>query len=113
MGTAENDTERHSTGDQIIDEWEQLVKNTECELIEKKLTLCNRAVEWWNEEVKEAMTVRPEACATFTSKEIKPYQVLGGVCHGYKNREGDGRGVEERGYGRTKYIKQAKISMVG
>ena len=63
IGTTENDTKRDSAGDRIIRGWKQLVKNTANEVIGKKLIICNRAVKWWDEEVKEAMTVRREAYA--------------------------------------------------
>ena len=69
IGTTENVTERDSAGDRIIKEWEHLIKNTASKVIGKKLIICNRAVKWWEEEVKEAIRVRREACARYTSSK--------------------------------------------
>ena len=44
--------ERNRAGAKIIEGWEQLVKDTACKVIGKKLILCNKAVKWWDEEVK-------------------------------------------------------------
>ena len=55
IGTTENDTERDSGGDRIIEGWEQLVKNTARKVIGKEFITCNRAVQWWDEEVQEAI----------------------------------------------------------
>ena len=49
IGTTENDTERDSAGDRIIEGWEQLVKNTASKVIGKKLIIYNRAVKWWDQ----------------------------------------------------------------
>ena len=46
--------------------WEQLVKTTASKLIGKKLIVCNRAVKWWDDEVKEAIRVRREAHARYS-----------------------------------------------
>ena len=43
------------------------VKNTECRVLGNKLIICNRAVIWRDEEVKEAIRVRREAYARYTS----------------------------------------------
>ena len=37
-----------------------MVKDTACKVIGKKLILCNKAVKWWDEEVKETIRVRRE-----------------------------------------------------
>ena len=50
--------ERNGAGAKIIEEWEQLVKDTACKVVGKKLIICNRAVKWWSEEVKEAIRVK-------------------------------------------------------
>ena len=64
--TAKNDVEGDNAGARIIEGWEQLVKTTACKVIEKELIVCNRAVKWWDEEVKEAIRVRREAHARYT-----------------------------------------------
>ena len=71
IGTTENDVERDSAGDRIIEEWEQLVdvKNTASRVIGKKLIIRNRAAKRWDEEVKEAIRARREACARYPSKK--------------------------------------------
>ena len=68
-GTKENDTERDSAGDSIIEGWEQLVKTMASKVIGKKLILCNRAVKWWDEEVNKASRVRKETYARYTSNK--------------------------------------------
>ena len=68
-GTRENDTELASAGDRIIEGREELVKNTTNVVIAKKLKTCKRAVKWWDEEVTEAITVRREAYARYTSNK--------------------------------------------
>ena len=56
IGKTRNDIERDDAGARIIIEgWEQLVKTTASKVIGKKLIVCNRAVKWWDEEVKEAI----------------------------------------------------------
>ena len=46
-----------------------MVKDTTCKLIGKKLILCNRAVKWWDEEVKEAIRVRREIHTRYLSSK--------------------------------------------
>ena len=58
VGTTKNDMERDSAGARIIEGLEQLVKTTACKVMGKKLTLPNIPVNWWDEEVKEAMRVQ-------------------------------------------------------
>ena len=69
MGTTRNDIERDGAGARIIEGWEQLVKTTASKVIGKKLIVCNRAVKWWDEEVKEAITSRRKARARYTSSK--------------------------------------------
>ena len=69
IGTTENDVERDSAGARIIEGWEQLVKTTASKVIGKKLIICNRAVKWWDEEVKEAIKVRREIHARYSSSK--------------------------------------------
>ena len=47
IGTTENDTERDSAGDRVIEGWEQLVKNTTSRVLGKKVIICNRAVKYF------------------------------------------------------------------
>ena len=47
-----------------------MVKTTSSKVIGNKLIVCNRAVKWWDEEVKEAITVRRKARARYTSSKI-------------------------------------------
>ena len=54
IGTTSNDIERDDAGARIIEGWEKLVNTTASKVIGKKLIVCNRAVKWWDEEVKEA-----------------------------------------------------------
>ena len=44
VGTVGTEMERNRTGAKIIEGWEQLVKDTACKVIGKKLILCNKAV---------------------------------------------------------------------
>ena len=46
-----------------------MVKNTASEVIGKMLIICNRAVKWWDEEVKKATRVRREGYARYTSNK--------------------------------------------
>ena len=46
-----------------------MVKTTASKVIGKKLIACNRAVKWWDEELKEAIRVRREAHARCTSRK--------------------------------------------
>ena len=39
----------------MIEGWEQLVKTTATKAIGEKMIVCNRAVKWWDGEVKEAI----------------------------------------------------------
>ena len=66
LGKRKNDIERDNAGARIIEGWEQMVKTTASEVIQKKLIVCNRAVKWWDEEVKEATRVTREAHARYT-----------------------------------------------
>ena len=51
-----------------LEGWEQqLVKTTAIKVIRKKLIICNRAVKWWDDEVKEARRIRREAQARYIS----------------------------------------------
>ena len=52
--------ESESAGARGIQGWEQLVKTTASKVIGKKLIVCNRAVKWWDEEVKEVTRPRRE-----------------------------------------------------
>ena len=38
-----------------------MVKTTASKVLGNKLIVCNKAVKWWDEEVKEAIRVRREA----------------------------------------------------
>ena len=58
VGPVDTEKERDRAGAKIIEGWEQLVKNTASKVVGKKLIVCNRAVKWWDEEVKEAVRVR-------------------------------------------------------
>ena len=69
IGTTEKDAERAGAGDWIIEGWEQLVKNTARKVNGNKLIICNRAVTLWDKEVKEAIRVRREAYARYTSNK--------------------------------------------
>ena len=69
IGTTKNNLERDSAGARIIEGWEQLVKTTASKVIGKKLIICNRAVKWWDEEVKEAIRVRRKVHARYTSSK--------------------------------------------
>ena len=42
-----------------------MVKTTASKVIGKKLIVCNKAVKWWDDEVKEAIRVRREAHARY------------------------------------------------
>ena len=46
-----------------------MVKDTACKVIGKKLILRNKAVKWWDEEVKEAIRVRRETHTKCLSSE--------------------------------------------
>ena len=48
-----------------------MVKNTACKVVGKKLIVCNRAVKWWDEEVKEAVRVRREAHVRCISSKLR------------------------------------------
>ena len=67
IGTTRNDLERDYAGGSIIEGWEKMVKTTARKVIGKKWIVCNRAVKWWEEEVKEATTVRRKAHTRYTS----------------------------------------------
>ena len=69
VGTVGTEMERNRAGAKIIEGWEQLVKDTACKVIGKKLILCNKAVKWWDEEVKEAIRVRRETHTKCLSSE--------------------------------------------
>ena len=69
VGTIGTEMERIRAGAKIIEGWEQLVKDTACKVIGKKLILCNKAVKWWDEEVKEAIRVRRETHTKCLSSE--------------------------------------------
>ena len=60
VGPVDTEMERNRAGANILEGWEQLVKNTASKVVGKKLIVCNRAVKWWDEEVKEAVRVRRE-----------------------------------------------------
>ena len=74
IGTAENDTERDSAGDRIIRGCEQLLKNIASKVVGMKLIICNVAVKWWDEKVKEAIGVRRGAYAKYTWDKSKIWQ---------------------------------------
>ena len=44
VGTVGTEMERNRAGAKIIEGWEQLVKDTACKVIGKKLILCNKEV---------------------------------------------------------------------
>ena len=44
VGVRGTEMERNRAGAKIMEGWEQLVKDTACKVIGKKLILCNRAV---------------------------------------------------------------------
>ena len=46
-----------------------MVKYTANRVLGKKLIICNQAVQWWGEEVKEAIRVRREVYARYTSNK--------------------------------------------
>ena len=70
VGTVGTEMARNRAGANIIEEWEQLIKDTACKVIGKKLILCNKAVEWWNEEVREAIRVRRETHTRCSSRKV-------------------------------------------
>ena len=41
----------------MMEGWERLVKTTASNVLGKALVVCNRAIKWWDEEVKEATRV--------------------------------------------------------
>ena len=49
--------------------WEKLVKTTASKVIGKTSIVCNRAVKWQYEEVKEAVTVRTKAHTRYASSK--------------------------------------------
>ena len=69
IGTTKNDIERDNAEARIIKGWEQLIKTTASKVLGKKLIVCNKAVKWWDDEVKEAIRVRREAHAGYTSNK--------------------------------------------
>ena len=69
IGTTKNDIERDNAEARIIKGWEQLIKTTASKVLGKKLIVCNKAVKWWDDEVKEAIRVRREAHARYTSSK--------------------------------------------
>ena len=69
VGPVDAEMERKRAGAKIIEGWEQLVKNTASKVVGKKLVVCNRAVKWWDEEVKEAVRRRREAHARCISSK--------------------------------------------
>ena len=71
IGTTNNDVEKDSAGARAIEGWEQLVKTTASKVIGKKLIICNRAVKWWDEEVKEAIKVRREIHARYHRVKLR------------------------------------------
>ena len=71
IGTTKNDIERDSAGARISEGWEQLVKTTARKVTGKMLMVCNTAVQWWDEEVKQAVRVRREAHARRTSIKLR------------------------------------------
>jgi len=58
VGRVDTERERDRAGAKIIEIWEHLVKTTASKVIGKKLIVCNKAVKWWDDEVKEAIRVR-------------------------------------------------------
>ncbi|MEP5533687.1 hypothetical protein [Ekhidna sp.] len=68
IGTTRNDIERDDAGARIIDGWEYWSRPQQL-AVGKKLIACNRAVKWWDEQVKEAMRVRRKAHARYTSSK--------------------------------------------
>ena len=48
-----------------------MVNNTASRVTGKKLIICNKAVKWWDDEVKEAIRVRGEAYARHTSSKLR------------------------------------------
>ena len=46
-----------------------MLKNTGVAVIEKKMIICNRVVQLWDEEVKEAMRVRREVHGRYATSE--------------------------------------------
>ena len=69
IGITKNDMERDNAGARIIEGREQLVKTAASKVVGKKLIVFNRAVKWWDEELKEAIRVRREAHARCTSRK--------------------------------------------
>ena len=67
VGSVDTEMERDRAGAKIVERWAQLVKSTASKVVGKKLIVCNRAVKWWDEEVKEAVRVWREAHARFIS----------------------------------------------
>ena len=65
VGRVDTERERDREGTKIIETWEHLVKTTASKVIGKKLIVCNKAVKWWDDEVKEAIRVRREAHARY------------------------------------------------
>ncbi|MEP1953909.1 MAG: hypothetical protein ABJJ26_03135 [Algoriphagus sp.] len=68
ISTTRNDIERDYAGARIIDGWEYWSRPQQL-AVGKKLIACNRAVKWWDEQVKEAMRVRRKAHARYTSSK--------------------------------------------
>ena len=69
VGPVDTEMERDRAGGKIIEGWEQLVKNTASKVMGKKLIICNRAVNRWDEELKEALRVRREVHARYISSK--------------------------------------------
>ena len=69
VGPVDTEMGRDRAGAKIIEGCEQLIKNTASKVVGKKLIVCNRAVKWWDEEVKDAVRVRREAHARCISSK--------------------------------------------
>ena len=70
ISKTENDTERaDSSGAQIIQEWDKLVNNLASIVTGKKLTICDRAVKWWDEEAEAADKVNRTVSARYSSSK--------------------------------------------
>ena len=69
VGTVDTEMERDRAGAKIIKGWEQLVKTTASKVIGKKLIVCNRAVKWRDDELKEAIRIRREAHARYIASK--------------------------------------------
>ena len=107
-GTVGTEMERNRAGAKIIEGWEQLVKDTACKAIGKKLILCNRAVKWWD-EVKEAIRARREThTRCLSSKSTVGWEEYAEARNAVKKMVEKKKGV----HGKMKLGKQMNISMV-